>query len=592
MDASAQDGHNPDSFLSDMADFKQTPASRVFGMGLPRRSSLPPATFFETPIYEERRNLNPMVRQNAVSEQETLMQEQALADQQAQMDRQRRVMEAEDAAIADIEAGADIGNVFKQRPGLALSRNFNQFANMAQMVQPSKATSTLAPSLAKSLAPQSREKFFSLIQTPQFANDPLGAMTQVQLDEEREKQQGELEKAGISNYPKDKLLSPPEMARMIREASNKGKDPAMEAMEKQMGMLRDELKFMADSGDFDIPNPAASDSDPSIPKFIPRPEYAARQKKLMELSDRYQSYLEGIHSPQQAAAAAAGAPPPPPAEPQVGVKERIKGLAGGQPKEQIIAPVKDEEILAALNSPGVDENALIAATTSPSTSLEVKKQALEKLRQFAKNPPKDASLTLAEAKKRAARLRSLVENGEKLIRMQPEIKKINEAWTQEKEKVAKWINDYADSLGVYPEAVENSIRKGEFVEPDSAFNQQEQAQTVRDDLARFIRFKEGLEKDPLKLKATKLEPFYKSEFAKEFGVKNDFFTNYTPTGILGSAITALGFLPSGEKTYGDVLDVYLAEKFPTSATSPQNQVAQPTPTLNVKNVRVKPPEQP
>jgi len=217
VDASAQDGHNPDSFLSDMADFKQTPASRVFGMGLPRRSSLPPATFFETPIYEERRNLNPMVRQNAVSEQETLMQEQALADQQAQMDRQRRVMEAEDAAIADIEAGADIGNVFKQRPGLVLSRNFNQFANMAQMVQPSKATSTLAPSLAKSLAPQSREKFFSLIQTPQFANDPLGAMTQVQLDEEREKQHGELVKAGIplAKIDRSKSYSPIEFEEMV-----------------------------------------------------------------------------------------------------------------------------------------------------------------------------------------------------------------------------------------------------------------------------------------------------------------------------------------------------------------------------------------
>lgn len=581
-----------------MADFKQTPASRVFGMGLPRRSSLPPATFFETPIYEERRNLNPMVRQNAVSEQETLMQEQALADQQAQMDRQRRGIAETDAAIADLEAGADIGNVFKQRPGIVFSPNFSQFAKMAQVVQPSKATSTLAPSLAKSLAPQSREKFFSLIQTPQFANDPLGAMTQVQLDEEREKQHGELVKAGIplAKIDRSKTYSPIEFQELILNAGAKGKDPAMEAMEKQMGMLRDELKFMADSGDFEIPNPAASASDPSIPKFIPRPEYAARQKKLMELSDRYQSYLEGIHSPQQAAAAAATASPPPQAEPQVGLRERMKGLAGdlagGQPKEQIIAPVKDEEILAALNSPSVDENALIAATTSPSTSLEVKKQALEKLRQFAKNPPKDASLTLAEAKKRAARLRSLVENGEKLIRMQPEIKKINEAWTQEKEKVAKWINDYADSLGVYPEAIENSIRKGEFVEPDSAFNQQEQAQTVRDDLARFIRFKEGLEKDPLKLKATKLEPFHKSEFAKEFGVKNDFFTNYTPTGILGRAITALGFLPSGEKTYGDVLDAYLAEKVPTSATSPQNQVAQPAPTLNVKNVRVKPPEQP
>lgn len=218
MAASAQDGHNPDSFLFDMAEpYKSTPASRVFGMGLPRRKVDNPGTIFGIEVDEPRWSLDPRLRRDMAEEQQMAMQEQALADQQAQMDRQRRVMEAEDAAIADIEAGADIGNVFKQRPGLALSRNFKQFANMAQMVQPSKATSTLAPSLAKSLAPQSREKFFSLIQTPQFANDPLGAMTQVQLDEEREKQHGELVKAGIplAKIDRSKTYSPIEFEEMV-----------------------------------------------------------------------------------------------------------------------------------------------------------------------------------------------------------------------------------------------------------------------------------------------------------------------------------------------------------------------------------------
>ena len=537
-------------------------------MGLPRRKVENPGTMFGIEVDEPRWSLDPRLRRDMAQEQQIGLQEQSLDAQQAQLARQQRIMQAEDAAVADLEAGADIGNIFKNNPSLALSRNFNQFAGMQQMVQPSKAASTLAPSLAKSLAPQSREKFFNLIQTPQFANDPLGAMTQVQLDEEREKQHGELEKAGISNYPKDKLLSPPEMARMIREASNKGKDPAMEAMEKQMGMLRDELKFMADSGDFEIPNPSASASDPSIPKFIPRPEYAARQKKLMELSDRYQSYLEGIHSPQQAAAAAAGAPPPPPAEPQVGFKERIKGLAGGQPKEQIIAPVKDEEILAALNSPSVDENTFIAAATSPSTSLEVKKQALEKLRQFAKEPKFPAGTTVMQAKERLGAINDKIAEAERAVRMEPERQKLNQAWTQEKSQMATYIKDFAKSLGLKPDLVENSLAINELTDPNPEY-----PVTIRAEFDAFLRNKKGVKGGFLDMQADKLLPFTGSEFAGDFGME----------GVIP------GFRRFGKgKTYGDVLDAYLAEKVPTSATSPQNQVAQPASTVKIKSVTLLP----
>ncbi len=197
--------------------YKSTPASRVFGMGLPRRKVDNPGTIFGIEVDEPRWSLDPRLRRDMAEEQQMAMQEQALADQQAQMDRQRRGIAETDAAIADLEAGADIGNVFKQRPGIVFSPNFSQFAKMAQVVQPSKATSTLAPSLAKSLAPQNREKFFNLIQTPQFANDPLGAMTQVQLDEEREKQHGELVKAGIplAKIDRSKSYSPIEFEEMV-----------------------------------------------------------------------------------------------------------------------------------------------------------------------------------------------------------------------------------------------------------------------------------------------------------------------------------------------------------------------------------------
>jgi len=187
-------------------------------MGLPRaKNTMPTPTLYGRPVEKNWYDLDPAFRKNALEELQFSEQMEDLADKQAQRERERQSNELEAAAIADLEAGADIGNVFRQRPGLALSRNFNQFANMAQMVQPSKAASTLAPSLARSLNPQSREKFLGLIQTPAFANDPLGAMTQVQMDEEREKQHGELVKAGIplSKIDRKKTYSPIEFEEMI-----------------------------------------------------------------------------------------------------------------------------------------------------------------------------------------------------------------------------------------------------------------------------------------------------------------------------------------------------------------------------------------
>ena len=66
-----------------MSDFRQTPASRVFGFGL--RPQQPPPTFFGTPIFEDRNRLAPWLRQNAFQEQQMAAQEDALAAQQQQL---------------------------------------------------------------------------------------------------------------------------------------------------------------------------------------------------------------------------------------------------------------------------------------------------------------------------------------------------------------------------------------------------------------------------------------------------------------------------------------------------------------------------
>jgi hypothetical protein len=603
--------------------YKSTPASRVFGMGLPRRKVDNPGTIFGIEVDEPRWSLDPRLRRDMAEEQQMAMQEQALADQQAQMDRQRRVMEAEDAAIADIEAGADIGNVFKQRPGLALSRNFNQFANMAQMVQPSKATSTLAPSLAKSLAPQSREKFFNLIQTPQFANDPLGAMTQVQLDEEREKQHGELVKAGIplAKIDRSKTYSPIEFQELILNAGAKGKDPAMEAMEKQMGMLRDELKFMADSGDFEIPNPSASASDPSIPKFIPRPAYAARQKKLMELSDRYQSYLEGIHSPQQVAAAAAGASPPPQAEPQVGFKDRMKGLAGGAANtkanklsdssgQMAIQPLSDEEVTqqfgVIVESGSPDEVASIATSKSPNLGDNIRKKAVEKLQQFLKeNPRPDDTLNTFFARKESIQ-KSIRDANEQLAR-NPIRREYKAAQDVEMKAIDDAVAKMATDLGLDKQMIVNTLspqnKNGSYKLPSSIVPDRYRNRSSKFDGKIFIKdLAAAYVADEIR-KIGELKPSkatYLSLNGKEPIGMEELYIALPPSysKFKSSKIGDELVLP---ETVSDLLVKYIDSRANMSSpemslsaavTSPQNQVAQPAPTLNVKNVRVKPPEQP
>ena len=160
--------------------FKQTPASSVFGMGLPRRKVDNPGTIFGIEVDEPRWSLDPRLRRDMMQEQGMAMEEQALDAQKAQLDRQRRVMQAEDQAIMGLEQGEEIGNIFKNNPSLALSRNFNQFANMAEMARPSKAAQSMIPSLAMKLPIEERGVFNELVSQPEFANNPFAAYDEAQ----------------------------------------------------------------------------------------------------------------------------------------------------------------------------------------------------------------------------------------------------------------------------------------------------------------------------------------------------------------------------------------------------------------------------
>lgn len=242
-------------------------------------------------------------------------------------------------------------------------------------------------------------------------------------------------------------------------------------------------------------------------------------------------------------------------------KDTMKKGASQAPKVADILKVTDEEVIKDINSPDATEDTFTTAIADPNASEKVKTAALERLRRFAKEPKFPLGTTSREARNRIASLQEKIKEGEKLIRMGPEMEKYRKAWTAEKSDIASDIEAYAKSLGLDTDLIAADLAKNEPLtdDPENPF-------TIRDDFNKFLKGK-------LDKRASKLEPFAKSEFAKELGERVDVFTSLTPTGLLGQAAQAFGILPNAQKSYGDVLDVFLAEKFGQNPSALANQVA-------------------
>lgn len=310
--------------------FKSTPASRVFGMGLPRRKVDNPGTIFGIEVDEPRWSLDPRLRRDMMQEQGMAMEEQALAAQQAQLARQQRIMEAEDAAISGLEQGEEIGNIFKNNPSLALSRNFNQFSNMAEMVRPSKAAQTLAPSIAKSIPAPYRDKYMALVNSdPRYAQDPLGAKTAVETEMGIDEQRGRLRKMGVDTSKLERRLYTPEEEADF-EFRVKNDDP-LSFYEKRKNLALERLKLWEDRDDTQIPDP----KNPTL--FVENPEFTKAKTLAMQAMDEHDAELLRRINPQAVTAtnitspAAMGGGLPAP-QPKQDVEPR---LIGGLPPEAI-----------------------------------------------------------------------------------------------------------------------------------------------------------------------------------------------------------------------------------------------------------------
>jgi hypothetical protein len=304
------------------------------------------------------------------------------------------------------------------------------------------------------------------------------------------------------------------------------------------------------------------------------PEYVQLDNDIKQLrSELRQAYRSGYAPEPKVATSRAtnvspyrpGITPTAPAatpEPTGSFKEKMKGVK--PPSASEILKVDDKEIIKDLDDPSADENTFNAAITDPNTSLDVKKKALEKLNSFIAKPKFPAGTTLLQAKAKIDNLKKMAEEGQKMVRMQPELEKYRKAWTEEKNTISKYIKEFAESLGLDAELLENSLAVDEVTLPDP-----ENPITIRQEFEQFLKEKQGGKKPFLSRQADKLLPFSGSEFAKELGTEG-----YIP-----------GFRSFGKgKTYGDVLDAYLAEKSGSGLPTPSGNanVANPSGIKSIK----------
>jgi hypothetical protein len=382
-----------------------------------------------------------------------------------------------------------------------------------------------------------------------------------------------------------------QMRKEARAGTGKGgtRDVAGQMMEKDLGLLDSSIKDMIEAGD-DMITDAAGVS-------APNPVFQQLVTDRNGLRDELRGFYQSKYRPAESATATTQQQVNPSA---AAARSALTGMAsvatpfspaalpamaisGALPQAQ--TPIPESETIIDINDPSADENTYAAAISDAKTSKEVKQQALEKLRQFAEKPRKLSGLTMRAAQERKNNLTKMVEAAEKQIRLAPEVAKYNQAWDAEKSKVAGWINEFADELGIDADELENSIATREPISSD-AFDADGNLITARDKFEEFLRNKNN-GKSPLYDKAEKLNQFKRSEFANELkeGLSPvEKLQTLAAAGLSMALVPFLGgdaasyaakILPDKSKTYEDVLDIYLDEKVKSvnpavPATTPEN----------------------
>ena len=514
-----------------------TPAQRVFGIGINPIEKMfrPPEGMEYDPAYNDFGRETWAKEDMKDAQREAVLAQTELARaQREQLKADRATRGVEDAAIAAMKERPDeIPNILRSFPELARSKNLGGVLNYAQAVQPSAGQKTLAPSLRNRLKPHERQYF-----DEHFGQngDAVSAFDAAQLRGEHESGLVDMMKGGVPLDVIDKYrerpLSPLEREAIIQQHSVKH-GGEKDAFREQ------KLKGLLTTLESEVPT---MNSDPTKGNIVTLQDVLNKQAANYDMAHRI-VYPEKYQQPPAVATPAAEGGKVAPASQ---LKEVLGGGVTATPK-QVQAEIETE-----INAPDANEDFLTALIENHNVPITQRQKALDKLRNFLTNPSTKPGSTLGDVLARKEKIAEQVARAEKAIKLAPEREKYIQAWSEAKKDTAKDIARFAKSIGVDDAAVINSLAKNEIVEIPGKFNPETEdfKWNVRDlfydDMAK--RLGVNARKIP-SLPNEKLEPFQKSEFAKELGVES--FT------LPGLRRIELG---SGKKTYDDVLNAYLQEK--------------------------------
>lgn len=465
---------------------------------------------------------DPAYREDVRQQMEMVADEDRLKAAQARED---ATFAAEDEAVQWAKDNPDqIPNIFQAIPQLALSQNARGFAQV--QATPSRATDTLSPSLRMKLPAPARAYYDEELSVD---GDAIGAYDRAEMRHAREQQGVEMAK---NNVPFE----------VIRQFKDSGQWPS--ALEQQELIRRH------------TPVKGEMTEDDEVRDIMKIQESAGffDEMPMEDIVKHRKSIRDAVKASRVVA-------PPPAAkdkETPTPLKDTLKGMSGASvtpPDNERIKQVQEH-----MASPEVDETFFANAVKNPNLPDNVRREALEKFRQFAKSPPPREGLTIGQSLARQQKLRDEVASAEKDFDYIPELRRANEAWSTAKGNIDQNIDAFAKSLGVGKSQVVESLLQDEKI-PVPGREKEYTTIAGRDDVGGSAY--EGI---PVRKLLGEfmgspatwnqinpvLAPLAKSKFADRLGTA-------TP------------------KTYGDVLQAYLEEKTAPAKPAVEEMPAPKTP---------------
>jgi hypothetical protein len=394
-----------------MPDFQNTPASRAFGFGL---GALHPAYVAQHPDWA----MHPLDVERREEEkqyyQDLAQAQKDYEEQQREQNIRNAEQNAEKFASENPEQAGKILQIF---PGLAQSKSFGNYAEIAKNAN---ASNSLVPNLRKNLPVELREAFDRHLQT---TGNPVEAHDMAEMEGEVGKQHGEMVKSGVPLHALQpgRLYTPVEAEDLVQRHKK-----ATDFHKENYGIVNDQIKNLQGHLQY---------LDENQPPETETEELAEWKKQRAETAANLTSAMGHAHQiMEEAVKRGLPKPPPPPPPPPQSAQQEPANKAGSmftypsrKPVVNIpgVTPEYDSEFKGVPYRPKEKPTTSKAsiANANPPTEQPISMKDLLNV------PPEQRAAFIAEQKAKIA-------EREKEAKLTP---KINEAWNKAVDSVDEMI---------------------------------------------------------------------------------------------------------------------------------------------------------